>query len=111
MTNNGAGNAILTMSGGGTFDGRIQDGSKTTTLAVTGGILNLTGSLSNTSLFSFSSAFTSSFGSGVTTIIAVPEPGTIAAGLALLGLIAWCERHRMGALGSALRKLLAARRG
>ena len=56
---------------------------------------NVTSSLSNTSLFSFSGGFTSSFGSGVTTITAVPEPGTIAAGLVIVGFIAWRERKRL----------------
>ena len=55
---------------------------------------DVTGSLSNTSLFSFSGGFTSSFSSGATTITAVPEPSTIAAGLSLLGLVCWRERRR-----------------
>ena len=58
---------------------------------------NVTSSLSNTSLFSFSGGFTSSYNSGtsLTTITAVPEPGTIAAGLVIVGFIAWRERRRL----------------
>ncbi|MEI6072669.1 MAG: autotransporter-associated beta strand repeat-containing protein, partial [Verrucomicrobiae bacterium] len=37
VTNNGSSNATLTVTGGGTFAGMIQDGTKKTSLAVTGG--------------------------------------------------------------------------
>ena len=44
VTNSGASNATFTVSGGGTFAGNIKDGaSKTTALAITGGIMSLTG--------------------------------------------------------------------
>ena len=76
----------LTVSNFGVGDTLILGGDQTT-------------NLSNTNLFGFSSGFSAVYnGSSFTTITAVPEPGTIAAGLALVGFIAWRERRRLRAL-------------
>lgn len=51
---------------------------------------NLTADINNTSLFSFSSAFTSSWnGSDTFTITAIPEPSTVLAAIGLAGLMGW----------------------
>ncbi len=61
---------------------------------------DLSGSITNTSLFTFDSGFTSSWNSGTDTftITAVPEPSTIIAGILFLGLVCYRERRRIPTL-------------
>ena len=58
---------------------------------------NLTGTINDTGLFSFSNGFTSNWNSGssIFTITAIPEPSTVIAALALLALMAWPSRRRL----------------
>ena len=51
--------------------------------------------LSNASLFSFSSGFTTGTEGGFFTITAIPEPSTYVAALGLLGLMLWSGRHSL----------------
>ncbi len=66
---------------------------------------DLTSQISTPSLFSFDNGFTSSWNSGTSTfeIIAVPEPGTILAGLLLLGGLFFFERRRIAGIASCVR--------
>ena len=58
---------------------------------------NLSSSINNTGLFSFSGGFTSNWDSGsrTFTITAIPEPSTVIAALSLLALLAWPSRRRL----------------
>jgi fibronectin-binding autotransporter adhesin len=62
---------------------------------------DLSGSISNTSLFGFDNAFSSAWNSGTSTftITAIPEPTTILAAIGLAGLLLWPARRRL--LGSS----------
>jgi|SanBayMetagenome_1026888.scaffolds.fasta_scaffold04881_1 fibronectin-binding autotransporter adhesin len=73
--------------------------------------------LNNTSLFSFSSPWTTSIEDGFFTITAIPEPSTYAAAAGLLGLMLWPSRRRIIrdakkilGLRAPMRDRLAARR-
>jgi autotransporter-associated beta strand protein len=58
---------------------------------------DLTSSINNTTYFSFSGNFTSSWSAGTSTftITAIPEPSTYVAAIALLGLMLWPSRRRL----------------
>jgi fibronectin-binding autotransporter adhesin len=57
---------------------------------------DLSGSITNTSLFAFDNAFTSGWNSGTSTftITAIPEPSTVLAALGLAGLMLWPVARR-----------------
>ncbi len=58
---------------------------------------DLSGSISNTSLFGFDNGFTSAWngGSSTFTITAIPEPSTVAAAIGLAGVFLWPARRRL----------------
>ena len=58
---------------------------------------DLTSTINNGSLFSFSGGFTSSWSSGTSTftITAIPETSTVAAAIGLAGLMLWPSRRRL----------------
>jgi hypothetical protein len=57
---------------------------------------DLRSTINNTSLFQFSSNFTSAWnGSSTFTITAIPEPSTYVAAIGLLALMLWPLRHRL----------------
>ena len=68
---------------------------------------NLTSSINNGSLFSFSNGFTSSWNGSTFTITAVPEPSAIFAGVLMLGVLAWPHRRRVCALYRTMRGTVA----
>ena len=56
---------------------------------------DLTSTINDTSLFSFSGSFTSSYSGSTFTITAIPEPSTYVAAIVLLGLMLWPSRRRL----------------
>lgn len=58
---------------------------------------DLSGSITNTSLFGFDNAFTSAWNSGTSTftITAIPEPTTVLAAIGLAGLMLWPMRRAL----------------
>ncbi|MBJ7326475.1 MAG: autotransporter-associated beta strand repeat-containing protein, partial [Chthoniobacterales bacterium] len=56
---------------------------------------DLTSTINDTSFFSFSGDFTSSYSGSTFTITAIPEPSTYVAAVGLLGLMLWPSRRRL----------------
>jgi len=67
---------------------------------------NLSGSITNTSLFAFDNGFTSNWNGGTSTftITAIPEPSTIVAALGLAGLMLWTARRRLLRMATSTRE-------